>query len=34
MYDGNELYNAILTGDAKKAEQVTKAALAEKADPS
>ncbi len=34
MYDGAELYNAILTGDAKKAEQVTKAALAEKADPS
>jgi 5-methyltetrahydrofolate--homocysteine methyltransferase len=33
MYDGAELYNAILTGDAKKAEQVTKAALAEKADP-
>jgi corrinoid protein of di/trimethylamine methyltransferase len=34
MYDGTELYNAILTGDAKKAQQVTKAALAEKADPS
>jgi 5-methyltetrahydrofolate--homocysteine methyltransferase len=33
MYDGAELYNAILTGDAKKAEQVTKAALADKADP-
>ncbi|MGA2799595.1 MAG: B12-binding domain-containing protein, partial [Thermoguttaceae bacterium] len=34
MYDGTELFNAILTGDAKKAEQVTKAALADKADPS
>ncbi len=33
MYDGVELYNAILTGNAKKAEEVTKAALAEKADP-
>jgi 5-methyltetrahydrofolate--homocysteine methyltransferase len=33
MYDGNELYNAILTGDARKAEQVTKAALADKANP-
>jgi 5-methyltetrahydrofolate--homocysteine methyltransferase len=33
MYDGIELYNAILTGDARKAEQVTKAALAEKVDP-
>jgi 5-methyltetrahydrofolate--homocysteine methyltransferase len=33
MYDGAELYNAILTGDAKKAEQVTKAAMAEKVDP-
>jgi 5-methyltetrahydrofolate--homocysteine methyltransferase len=33
MYDGAELFNAILTGNAKKAEEVTKAALAEKADP-
>jgi 5-methyltetrahydrofolate--homocysteine methyltransferase len=33
MYDGAELFNAILTGDAKKAEQVTKAALADKVDP-
>jgi 5-methyltetrahydrofolate--homocysteine methyltransferase len=33
MYDGAELFNAILTGDAKKAEQVTVAALAENADP-
>ena len=34
MSDYSELYNAILTGNAKKAEEVTKAALAEKADPS
>lgn len=33
MFDGSELFNAILTGDAKKAEQVTKTALAEKVDP-
>ena len=34
MSDYSELYNAILTGNAKKAEEVTKAALAAKADPS
>jgi 5-methyltetrahydrofolate--homocysteine methyltransferase len=34
MADYAELYNAILTGNAKKAEEVTKAALAAKADPS
>ena len=34
MYDGTELYDAILTGNAKKASEVTKAALADKADPS
>jgi 5-methyltetrahydrofolate--homocysteine methyltransferase len=34
MSDFKELYNAILTGNAKKAEEVTKAALAAKADPS
>ncbi|MGW8258016.1 MAG: corrinoid protein [Thermoguttaceae bacterium] len=34
MYDGAELYNAILIGNAKKAEEITKAALAEQADPS
>jgi 5-methyltetrahydrofolate--homocysteine methyltransferase len=33
MSDYKELYNAILTGNAKKAEEVTKAALAAKADP-
>ena len=33
MPDYSELYNAILTGNAKKAEEVTKAALAAKADP-
>ncbi|HEY4759803.1 MAG TPA: corrinoid protein [Thermoguttaceae bacterium] len=33
MYDGAELYNAILTGNARKAEEVTKAALADRADP-
>jgi corrinoid protein of di/trimethylamine methyltransferase len=33
MPDYSELYNAILTGNAKKAEEVTKAALATKADP-
>src|SRR3989304_3395136 len=33
MFDGTELYNAILTGDAKKAEQVTKSAIAENTDP-
>jgi 5-methyltetrahydrofolate--homocysteine methyltransferase len=33
MYDGTELYNAILMGNAKKAEQITKTALEEKADP-
>src|SRR3989304_209138 len=33
MYDGTELYNAILTGNARKAEEVTKAALADKIDP-
>ena len=33
MSDYSELYNAILTGNAKKAEEVTKAALAAKADP-
>ena len=34
MSDYSELYNAILTGNAKKAEEVTKAAIAAKADPS
>src|ERR1700690_4494018 len=34
MSDYSELYNAILTGNAKKAEEVTKAALAAKADAS
>ena len=34
MSDPAELYNAILTGNAKKAEEVTKAALAAKVDPS
>ena len=34
MSDYSELYNAILTGNAKKAEEVTKAALAAKAEPS
>ncbi len=33
MSDYSELYNAILTGNAKKAEEVTKAALADKANP-
>ena len=33
MSDYSELYNAILTGNAKKSEEVTKAALAAKADP-
>jgi 5-methyltetrahydrofolate--homocysteine methyltransferase len=33
MSDYTELYNAILTGNAKKAEEVTKAALAAKVDP-
>src|SRR5208337_3231537 len=33
MSDYAELYNAILTGNAKKAEEVTKAALAAKTDP-
>jgi corrinoid protein of di/trimethylamine methyltransferase len=33
MADYAELYNAILTGNAKKAEEVTKAAIAEKVDP-
>ncbi len=33
MSDYTELYNAILTGDAKKAEEVTKAALEAKTDP-
>jgi corrinoid protein of di/trimethylamine methyltransferase len=33
MSDYPELYNAILTGNAKKAEEVTKAALATNADP-
>jgi 5-methyltetrahydrofolate--homocysteine methyltransferase len=33
MADYSELYNAILTGNAKKAEEVTKAALAANADP-
>src|SRR3972149_2267680 len=33
MYDGAELYNAILTGNAKKAEEVTKAGVADKAAP-
>ena len=33
MSDYSELYNAILTGNAKKAEEVTKAALAAKVDP-
>jgi corrinoid protein of di/trimethylamine methyltransferase len=34
MSDYAELYDAILTGNAKKAEEVTRAALAEKVDPS
>jgi 5-methyltetrahydrofolate--homocysteine methyltransferase len=34
MSDYSELYNAILTGTAKKAEEVTKAAIAAKTDPS
>ena len=34
MADYAELYDAILTGNAKKAEEITKAALAAKADPS
>ncbi len=34
MSDYSELYNAILNGNAKKAEEVTKAAIAAKADPS
>lgn len=34
MSDTAELYNAILTGNAKKAEEVTKAALAANANPS
>jgi 5-methyltetrahydrofolate--homocysteine methyltransferase len=34
MSDPAELYDAILTGNAKKAEEVTKAALEAKADPS
>ncbi len=34
MSDPRELYDAILTGNAKKAEEVTKAALAANADPS
>ncbi len=33
MSEPAELYDAILTGNAKKAEEVTKAALAAKADP-
>ncbi len=33
MADPQELFDAILTGNAKKAEEVTKAALAEGADP-
>ncbi|NLF09836.1 MAG: hypothetical protein GX594_17930, partial [Pirellulaceae bacterium] len=33
MSDYKELYDAILTGNAKKAEEVTKAALEAKADP-
>ncbi len=33
MADHSELYEAILTGNAKKAEEVTKAALEAKADP-
>ena len=33
MSDYTELYDAILTGNAKKAEEVTKRALAAKADP-
>ena len=33
MSDYAELYNAILTGNAKRAEEVTKAALAAKVDP-
>ncbi len=33
MSDYTDLYNAILTGNAKKAEEVTKAALAAKVDP-
>ena len=34
MSDYSELYNAILTGNAKKAEEVTKAAIAADANPS
>ena len=33
MSEHSELYDAILTGNAKKAEEVTKAAIANKADP-
>jgi len=33
MSDYADLYNAILTGNAKKADEVTKAAIAEKVDP-
>ena len=33
MADYSELYNAILTGNAKKAEEITKSALEAKADP-
>jgi 5-methyltetrahydrofolate--homocysteine methyltransferase len=33
MSEPTELYDAILTGNAKKAEEITKAALAAKADP-
>jgi len=33
MSDYSELYDAILNGNAKKAEEVTKTAIAEKADP-
>ena len=34
MSNPSELYDAILTGNAKKAEEVTKAALAANVDPS
>ena len=34
MFEASELYDAILKGNAKKAEEVTKAALAANVDPS
>ena len=34
MFDGSDLYSAILTGNAKRAGEVTKTAMEEKVDPS